>query len=407
MKKIIKLTESDLENIIKRVLNKQLHESSTKRQYLPEQVNTTHDKVYDYKKEGDKYYYRKKGEETFKKVATGGKSEQQIKIKVFNEKPSTTKVNSTTMKSKNGLPFKSKEEGDKFRRWMNRYYPKISKNIDLDKSGSFNNSYIQKAWNASVNNNVSKKFGVSTLGDLYNKQVLSKGRKKNPVSTTKGDIFVSDTISPVFKNQIDFNNLSVGGTTNKICKPGSDQCAQFVNDFTDKFDIVGDAWTAYRLDSKLGSTISSKFKGLDTTNQEKAIKLWLKIHENGGGKEDGTYKDEAKEFIGSLVGGGLETNLKIDDIVGIYHEPSSHHEEAFYEGGQGWFKDVNGKKVPGTTIRKGDGWGMNTHVGIVGVEKNGVPLIFHNVGGNVKSDPADNLKIAWVKRKGGTKSVKV
>jgi hypothetical protein len=42
---------------------------------------------------------------------------------------------------------------------------------------------------------------------------------------------------------------------------------------------------------------------------------------------------------------------------------------------------------------------MNTHIGRVGVVKNGVPLIFHNVDGTTKSDPQQNLRIAWVKRK--------
>ena len=46
---------------------------------------------------------------------------------------------------------------------------------------------------------------------------------------------------------------------------------------------------------------------------------------------------------------------------------------------------------------------MNTHVGIVGAIKNGVPLIFHNIGGDVYSDPYNKLrgggKIVWVKRK--------
>jgi hypothetical protein len=30
--------------------------------YINEQVNTTHDRTYDYKKDGDKYFFRKKGE---------------------------------------------------------------------------------------------------------------------------------------------------------------------------------------------------------------------------------------------------------------------------------------------------------------------------------------------------------
>ena len=34
--------------------------------------------------------------------------------------------------------------------------------------------------------------------------------------------------------------------------------------------------------------------------------------------------------------------LQMDDVVGIYWPPSSHHHEAFYEGamaGGGWFKN--------------------------------------------------------------------
>lgn len=414
--KIIKLTESDLNIIVSKILN--LHESATKRQYLSEQVVTDHDSKYDYKKEGDNFFYKLKNSEKWSKAS--GKALNAIKTRVFDIKTNNGSSSNSGDRSNNqNTFFKDKKEGDEFRKWTNKHYPKLAKKIDLSLTGPYNNSYIKRALNYPIKLRDTGK--IVPLGVLYaskhlklsgdnlisqSKKLIDKSMDKIKQDKNK-NIFVSDTISPVFKKKIDFNNLSVGGTTNKICKPGSTQCAQFVNDFTDKFDIVGNAWTAYGLDSKLGPTIASKFKGLSDADIKKAIDLWLKIHKNGGGKENGKYKNEAKKFIGSLVGGGLKTNLKIDDIVGIYHEPSSHHEEAFYEGGQRWFKDSNGKKVPGNTIKKGDGWGMNTHVGIVGVEKNGVPLIFHNVSGNVKSDPADNLKIAWVKRKGGTKPVKV
>ena len=59
---------------------------------------------------------------------------------------------------------------------MNEYYPKTSKSLQLDakstRSDGFNNSYMKKAWNTSLDKSVSTKFGVSTYGDLYNKQVL-------------------------------------------------------------------------------------------------------------------------------------------------------------------------------------------------------------------------------------------
>jgi len=42
---------------------------------------------------------------------------------------------------------------------------------------------------------------------------------------------------------------------------------------------------------------------------------------------------------------------------------------------------------------------MNTHVGRVMVILDNIPIVFHNVGGNVQATPANLLRIAWVKRK--------
>lgn len=44
------------------------------------------------------------------------------------------------------MPFTNKAEGDKFRAWVNDVHPAIAKEIDLDRSGSYNNAYISKAW---------------------------------------------------------------------------------------------------------------------------------------------------------------------------------------------------------------------------------------------------------------------
>tara|TARA_R100001509_G_scaffold29682_2_gene15799 strand:- start:3230 stop:3673 length:444 start_codon:yes stop_codon:yes gene_type:complete len=40
----------------------------------------------------------------------------------------------------------SKEEGNKFRKWINTNYPEYAKEINLDEEGPMNNSYIQTAW---------------------------------------------------------------------------------------------------------------------------------------------------------------------------------------------------------------------------------------------------------------------
>jgi hypothetical protein len=43
-------------------------------------------------------------------------------------------------------PFRNKTEGDAFRKWLNDTYPKYAKEIDLDPSGEYDNSYIRKAY---------------------------------------------------------------------------------------------------------------------------------------------------------------------------------------------------------------------------------------------------------------------
>ena len=154
-----------------RILN--LHESANKRHYLSEQVNTTHDKTYDYKKSGEEYFYKLKNAADWTKAS--GKGLESIKTKVYKEGGSTNPTPNVG-KSETSFPFTTNEEGNKFRAWMNEYYPKTSKSLQLDakstRSDGFNNSYMKKAWNTSLDKSVSTKFGVSTYGDLYNKQVL-------------------------------------------------------------------------------------------------------------------------------------------------------------------------------------------------------------------------------------------
>ena len=59
---------------------------------------------------------------------------------VVSNPPSTTEIKSIV------IPFKNKSEGDAFRGYVNDNYSTYAREIDLDRSGSYNNSYIQKAW---------------------------------------------------------------------------------------------------------------------------------------------------------------------------------------------------------------------------------------------------------------------
>ena len=60
-----------------------------------------------------------------------------------NTTPDNTPTNNTTPAK---IPFTNKEEGNAFRAWINETYPDYAKEIDLDKKGGYNNSYIKKAW---------------------------------------------------------------------------------------------------------------------------------------------------------------------------------------------------------------------------------------------------------------------
>lgn len=118
---------------------------------INEQVVTDYDSKYDYKKEDGKYYTKKKTSDSW--IEAKGSSLEAIKTKVFKDSSSSTETPSIKDYgySKNDyntteIPFKNREEGDKFRVWVNDNYPSYAKKIDLDRSGSFNNNFIKTAW---------------------------------------------------------------------------------------------------------------------------------------------------------------------------------------------------------------------------------------------------------------------
>jgi len=241
------------------------------------------------------------------------------------------------------------------------------------------------------------KLGIT--GTSQTTQPTTQPTTQKPV----GNNTLSSNISGGFKSVFSMDKLNVNDSM-WVCKAGQDSCGQFVNDFSVKLKFVGDAWLAHDLDG-LGTRIWSVYTNLRPGWIEAITQTFIAISKRGGWKDDGPMSENIIR-----INDGLTKNqpsaatLKVDDVIGIYYPPSSHHEEAFYEAGKNYFiKDRSGNLIKGTTLSGGKGFGMNTHVGIVGAIKNGVPLIFHNIGGDVYSDPYNKLrgggKIVWVKRK--------
>lgn len=226
------------------------------------------------------------------------------------------------------------------------------------------------------------------------------GVKKPELNNKLSDTTLSANIKPEWKKLIQINKISTRDSVPAM-NAGQKECAKFVHDFTNKLNFVGNAWDAYNNDS-VGTRVWSAFSNLKPDTVKKIESEWLKIHQAGGGKEKGPFNTEVMNLVNSLVP-KTPPKLDLDDIVGIFYPKSGHHEEAFYNAGKPYFTNVNGKMTPGKTIESGQGWGMNTHIGYVGAIKKGVPIIFHNVHGQVYMDPVNNLfnggRVAWVKKK--------
>ena len=90
-------------------------------------------------------------------------------------------------------PFKNKEEGNAFRKWVNEKYPEYAKSIDLDKTGRFDNNTIRTAW-AKYGNEYKGIVNVVSptpttpqqgwsLEDLRN--LLAKGNKTSDIEIDK------------------------------------------------------------------------------------------------------------------------------------------------------------------------------------------------------------------------------
>jgi len=247
----------------------------------------------------------------------------------------------------------------------------------------------------------------------YKSSGFKCGKKPVPKPIDKSDTIVSKTTNPIFlKKIVSRSNAISTSKSTPIFTAGQPECAKFVHDFDTKLSGVGNAWTAHNND-QLGSRIFTVFQGIQSDKVKKIIDLWVKMDKSGGAKAE--FIDDAKNLVRTLITKS-PPKLQLNDVVGLYYPPSDNHAKAFYQGGKNdiqgnrsYIEKKGGKYVAGNTIKSGNAWGMNTHVGIVGAIKDGVPIIFHNIHGQVYSDPytnlTDGIKIVWVRRPGDAEPI--
>jgi len=126
---------------------------------------------------------------------------------------SSTPSSSGSSSSSFTFPFKTTEEGNKFRLWVNNNYPDWAKKNKLDKSGSLN-SYVEKAW---------KEFGAT-----YTKYVLK------PTSTTTTTTTPTTSSTGYFKA---WSNKAGAKLYDLNCFP---QCGWGGTTDAGKYEYVGD-----------------------------------------------------------------------------------------------------------------------------------------------------------------------
>ena len=385
MKKIIKLTESDLEMIVKKVLKEQsvINEIASDAEDLDGSQESVNTEI-----------------SNFNQVAP--RSQKQNMIAIQQKLKSLGYDLGTYGPNKDGI------DGNYGRR-----------TLAAIKSFQTKNGVKSTGWVGTVtapllgvdpmNSNVSsgKKTPVKssvqqTKVDPKTKKPIVKTSNKLQTGPTK-DSLLSPSIDVKFKNQFNIAKLSDTDST-YVCKAGQTQCGKFVNEFSKKLDYVGNAWLAHDVD-QVGTRVMSSYTSLNPQQVEKVYNIFKQIEKQGGPQERkaGGQVENIKNLNKELFKPVSAASLKVDDVVGIYYPPSGHHEEAFHQAGKPYFvSDGKGGWKKGGNIQKGKGFGMNTHVGIVGGKKNGVPLIFHNIGGDVYSDPYNKLrdggKIVWIKR---------
>jgi hypothetical protein len=221
----------------------------------------------------------------------------------------------------------------------------------------------------------------------------------------------------------DFEN----GEESYIRMCSTSHCAQYVSNMLPD-SLSGNAWHRYR-----PSQIDiSDLETLDEGDTELIESLFNEM--NKAPVAGSPWEGVAKQIIKSKLGDqGKYRGIKLGSVVGLYYDPSDNFAKAFYEGITGnqdmgagslqrgssivgWDRSKIGSEYFDETTQepwklgqnaKVNGFGMNTHVGFVGlILPNGEPVIVHNIHRRVMGTPLsamshDGTAIVWADQSTG------
>ena len=217
-----------------------------------------------------------------------------------------------------------------------------------------------------------------------------------------------------------FNPATLGNRPVRIGDAGTPNCSEWVGNMLNT--ILGDAWHAHN-NPVLPSLKFDAYSNFSSykSNVEKILKEMNKDPVLGQINAQ-AWNSRAAAISKALIpsAGAIAAVMSLGDVVGIFHQASSHHGEALFDGATaGSLARVPPPPVPPGALVDGAKWdpsmrgqdknfvvnrsfGLNTHVGFVGAIHNGRAIVCHNISGNVYACYADNMTSKdfpmWVKQ---------
>jgi len=359
MKKIIKLTESDLLKIVKKVLNEQLLPTLIGKGSKGEEVKQIQQRLFDLKLL-----------KTDTMVPTGffGRLTQQALI--------------TFQKNNRLKPTGTLDE--------------LTKKMLFNSKFPFGGGYEVTKGDPTVNKTKRNAQGKDNQG--INKEKTNT----NPVikkSNRDGCIAVS-------KEECD----KISSNSQTVISSGAEtRCSAYMVKCLSQYDkdlYGGNAWDVFNNVKNNGEVKYNAYTdgSIDWTS------IYSQLKQNKIGKDicdkyassmhaDKSVNSPLPKIISNSVPQSSKVNinsLKLGDIVGLYHSGSANKGMAFCQRALKRNLDDNGNMEK-------DPFTFNSHVGFVGAIKNGVPIIIHNIEGAHTATPATKMMskssedmIVWV-----------
>jgi hypothetical protein len=244
-----------------------------------------------------------------------------------------------------------------------------------------------------------------TTNPSKNQKPVTTNPLKNTKQNTSNKKYTCIAIS---KEECD----KVNATSDTVISTGSDKaCAKYMNKCLSKYDsdLSGNAWTVLK-NLKDRGVATEKYNMFKTDINWDG--LWRDLEKSKvTNKSCECHKDDYKDgscktgIPGSITNSypsktGIDiSSLELGDIVGLYYNASSNKGQAFCQRVK---FDRSGKVIKTTPFE------FNTHIGFVVAIKDGIPIILHNIGNHETGQglhyatPATKLlskndtMIAWV-----------